>query len=164
MKWDEISAEQCSVARASAVLGDRWTLVILSDAFLGVRRFEDFEERLGISRTTLANRLKNLVHHGVLQRKKYQDNPARYEYRFTDKGRDLYPVITTILNWGDTYCSDEAGPPILRKHISCGLDMLPVLTCPECKEEVTARDVQARARPPHDRFPPILRGPMTAKD
>ncbi len=164
MKWDEISAEQCSVARASAVIGDRWTLVILSDAFLGVRRFEDFEERLGISRTTLANRLKHLVQHGVLLRKKYQKNPARYEYRLTDKGRDLYPVITTILNWGDKYCSDEAGPPILRKHISCGRDILPKLTCPKCQEEVTARDVQARARPPRDGSQPIRRGPMIARD
>ena len=84
MKWDEVADQQCSVARASAVLGDRWTLIILSDCFLGVRRFDDFQRRLGISRTTLANRLKLLEAHGVLARGQYRESPPRIEYRLTD--------------------------------------------------------------------------------
>lgn len=160
MKWDEISQEQCSVARTSAVLGDRWTLVILSDAFLGVRRFEDFQDRLEIPRTTLANRLKLLQAHGVFKRVQYQDNPVRYEYRFTEKGRDLYPVLTTVLNWGDKYYADAGGPPILRKHVSCGNDIQPSLICPDCKEGIDAHAVQARKRPEHRKYPSVKRGPV----
>lgn len=162
MKWDNIGDEQCSVARASAVLGDRWTLVILSDCFLGIRRFDQFQERLNIPRTTLANRLQKLEEHGVLLRKAYQQNPVRYEYRLTDKGRDLYPVISTILNWGDTYYDDGAGPPILRNHISCGHDIKPVLACPECNETLDARAIRARKRDHVSGFPEVRRGPRRA--
>lgn len=162
MKWDEIGEEQCSVARASAVLGDRWTLVILSDCFLGIRRFDMFQERLNIPRTTLANRLQKLEEHGVLLRKAYQQNPVRYEYRLTDKGRDLYPVITTILNWGDTYYDNGAGAPILRKHVSCGHDIKPVLSCPECKEPIDIRSIRARKRDPVHGYPEVRRGPRLA--
>lgn len=160
MKWDEVSDEQCSVARASAVLGDRWTLVILSDVFLGVRRFDDFQERLGISRTTLAQRLKHLERHGVLERRLYQTNPARYEYRLTKKGRDLYPVLSTLLNWGDKYYADEGGPPILRRHRGCGNVMQPILCCPECGEAIEARDVLAEARPEVPSQQAVKRGPF----
>ena len=124
------------MARASAVLGDRWTLLLLSDIFLGARRFEDFQERLGISRTTLANRLKLLEEHAVITRVPYQDNPPRNEYRLTDKGLDLFPVISTVINWGDKYYAGEHGPPILRRHTSCGEDVQPVLCCPQCHEEI----------------------------
>ncbi len=162
MKWDQIGEEQCSVARASAVLGDRWTLVILSDCFLGVRRFDMFQDRLNIPRTTLANRLQKLEEHGVLQRKVYQQNPTRYEYRLTDKGRDLFPVITTILNWGDSYYEDGAGAPIFRNHINCGHDIQPVLACPECSEPVDARSIRARKRDHIAGFPDVRRGPRFA--
>ncbi len=162
MKWDNIGEEQCSVARASAVLGDRWTLVILSDCFLGIRRFDMFQERLNIPRTTLANRLQKLEEHGVLLRKAYQQNPVRYEYRLTDKGRDLYPVITTILNWGDTYCDDGAGAPILRNHVPCSHDIKPVLACPECDEVVDARSIRARKRDHVSGHPDVRREPRTA--
>lgn len=160
MKWDEISQTQCSVARASAVLGDRWTLLIISDALMGVRRFEDFQKRLKMSRTTLASRLKLLERHSVLKRSRYQDNPARYEYRLTEKGRDLFPVITTILNWGDKHYCDEAGPPILRTHLDCGHDIQPELRCTQCHEPVDHRNMSGRARPSRGDMPDVERGPM----
>lgn len=160
MKWDEVSQQQCSVARASAVLGDRWTLLILSDAFLGTKRFDAFQQRLEISRTTLTNRLKLLEDHDVVSRKKYQSNPDRFEYKLTTKGHDLYPVISTLLNWGDTYYSDTDQPPIIRRHIPCGHDIQPVLSCPECKQEVTARTVSARKRPSVEGIPDVARGPV----
>lgn len=160
MKWDEIGHTQCSVARSSAVLGDRWTLLILSDAFLGVRRFEDFQNRLSLSRTTLTSRLKLLERHDVLNRCLYQDNPKRYEYRLTAKGRDLFPVITTILNWGDTYYADEAGPPILRQHTTCGHDVQPVLACPHCDETVGVHNMSGRSRPSMTGFPDVERTPI----
>lgn len=160
MKWDQIGQTQCSVARSSAVLGDRWTLLIISDAFLGVRRFEDFQSRLSLSRTTLTSRLKLLERHDVLTRRLYKDTPKRYEYRLTTKGRDLFPVISTILNWGDKYYADEAGPPILRKHLTCGHDIQPVLTCPECQDPVGAHNMAGRSRPTKPGFPDVERVPM----
>ena len=163
-RWDEIRETQCSVARASTVLGDRWTLLILSDIFLGARRFEDFQSRLQLSRTTLTSRLKLLETHEVLRRDRYQDNPPRYEYRLTQKGRDLYPVITTILNWGDTYYSDEAGPPVLRAHLDCGHDIQPVLSCPDCQGAVTTQNIRARKRDSVPGLPDVERGPVLRKE
>lgn len=160
LKWTEVSEQQCSVARASAVLGDRWTLLLLSDIFLGVRRFEEFQERLGISRTTLTSRLKLLEKHGVISRVRYQDNPPRHEYRLTGKGHDLFPVLSTIINWGDKYYTDDYGPPILRRHINCATDVQPILCCPDCHDEIDARSIKARRRPERKGVPDVRRGPV----
>ncbi len=151
------------MARASAVLGDRWTLLLLSDIFLGVRRFEDFQERLGISRTTLTNRLKLLEQHSVLTRVQYQGNPPRYEYRLTEKGMDLFPVVSTVINWGDKYYAGEAGPPILRQHVSCGANVQPILCCPVCHEEIDPRSMVTHARPEAEGVPPVHRGPVSRR-
>lgn len=147
MKWSELAEQRCSVARSTAVIGDRWTLMILRDLFLGVRRFEDFERRLGISRSLIADRLKLLVDEGVLRREAYQDRPLRYEYRLTDKGLELHPVIMAIVHWGDVHYAGEEGPPLLHRHKACGCDFAPVTTCSECGEPVTARDVEVRIGP-----------------
>ena len=144
MKWNTLADQPCSVARTVAVIGDRWTLMILRDCFLGVRRFEDFERRLGISRSIVAERLKALVEEGVLRREAYQDRPLRHEYRLTEKGLALHPVIMAIVHWGDVHCAGEAGPPLLHRHKACGCDFSPVMTCSECGEPVTGRDVEVR--------------------
>lgn len=162
MRWDEVSSQECSVARASAVLGDRWTLLILSDVFLGVRRFEDFQSRLGISRTTLAERLRRLEEHGVLEKRVYQTNPPRCEYRLTPKGLDLHPLLMSMINWGDTWYAGKSGPPILRTHVSCGHDVAPVLSCPECGEVIGPHSIRARKRQPGRGLRPVERGPMPA--
>lgn len=145
MKWDDLAGQPCSVARSLAVIGDRWTLLILRDCFMGVRRFEAFQARLGISRTIVTDRLGKLVQEQVLDRIAYQDNPPRYEYRLTPKGRDLYPVIMAIVHWGDVHYAGADGPPILHRHKTCGCDFAPVMTCSECGEPVAARDAQWRA-------------------
>ena len=144
MKWEELAQEPCSVARSVAVIGDRWTLMILRDCFLGVRRFEAFQERLGISRTIIADRLKHLTQEGVLRRVAYQEHPTRYEYRLTDKGLDLHPVIMAVVHWGDRHYAGEAGPPLLHRHKTCGCDFHPVQTCSECGEPLDARAVETR--------------------
>jgi DNA-binding HxlR family transcriptional regulator len=144
MKWNALSDEPCSVARTVAVIGDRWTLMLLRDSFLGVRRFEDFERRLGISRSLVAERLKRLVEEGVLRREAYQDRPVRHEYRLTEKGLALHPVIMAIVHWGDSYYAGEAGPPLVQRHKTCGCDFAPVMTCSECHDPITARDVEVR--------------------
>lgn len=147
MKWEDLADQPCSIARSVAVIGDRWTLMILRDAFLGVRRFEAFQTRLGISRTIITERLKLLVEEGVLAKVPYQDRPVRHEYRLTQKGMDLYPVVMAIVHWGDRHYAGEAGAPLLHHHKTCGCDFHPVMTCSECHAPVGAREVETRAGP-----------------
>ncbi len=147
MKWDELANEPCSVARTVAVIGDRWTLMVLRDCFLGVRRFEDFQSRLGISRTVTAERLKGLVDEGVLKKEAYQARPPRFEYRLTEKGLDLYPLMMAVVNFGDRHYGGDEGPPLIHRHKACGCDFQPVMTCSECGEAPKARDVETRPGP-----------------
>jgi DNA-binding HxlR family transcriptional regulator len=147
MKWDELEEEPCSLARTVAVIGDRWSLLILRECFLRTRRFEGFQSALGITRHLLAERLKKLVRYGVLRRIPYQDSPKRHEYILTQKGLDLYPIIMSIVHWGDTHMVDERGRPLLHEHKSCGKMFDPVLVCSECGEPVTAKGVHVHPGP-----------------
>ncbi|CAN5876985.1 helix-turn-helix domain-containing protein [soil metagenome] len=147
MKWEDLADQPCSIARSVAVIGDRWTLMILRDAFLGVRRFEAFQTRLGISRTIITARLKLLVDEGVLTKVPYTDRPVRHDYRLTQKGLDLYPVVMSIVHWGDRHYAGDAGAPLLHRHKPCGCDFAPVMTCSECHAPVGAREVETRAGP-----------------
>lgn len=142
MRWEELEQQPCSIARTLAVVGDRWTLMILRDCFLGVRRFDAFEKRLGITRHVLAERLKKLVEYGVLIKVPYQQRPLREEYRLTEKGLELHPAILALVSWGDKHMADERGAPVRHIHKSCGQVMRPVTVCSECGELVTARDVK----------------------
>src|SRR5487761_1429839 len=108
MRWTELDREACSVARTVSVIGDRWTLLILRDCFLRVRRFEEFEQRLGITRHILADRLRKLVAAGVRARVAYQERPRRYEYRLTETGLDLHPVLLALVGWGDAHKAGES--------------------------------------------------------
>jgi DNA-binding HxlR family transcriptional regulator len=138
---------KCSVARTLSVIGDRWTLLIVRDTFLGMRRFEDFQNDLGMTRHRLSARLKKLVEDGILARVQYQNGPRRFEYRLTEKGFDLYPVVVALLRWGDRWMAGKEGPPIELVHRRCGAHVTPALTCPACKEEVNARTMTARLGP-----------------
>ncbi len=142
MRWEELGQEHCSVARTLSVIGDRWTLMILRDCFLGVRRFEQFERRLGVTRHLLTDRLKKLVHHGVLYKSTYQEKPLREEYRLTQKGLDLHPVLMALVHWGDAHMADEHGAPLIHIHKSCGHAMSPVTVCSHCVKPVAAKDIQ----------------------
>src|SRR3954467_9656371 len=113
-------AQHCSIARALEVLGDRWTLLVIRDAFLGLRRFDDFQRDLGVARNVLTDRLGRLVEEGVLERRRYQERPERFEYRLSDKGVELWPVIVHLLKWGDRHYADDAGPPMMLAHRGCG--------------------------------------------
>ncbi len=128
------------VARAFAVVGDRWAGLILRDAFLGVRQFESFRKRSGAARGTLTSRLKSLVDHGVLQRHKYQETPVRYEYRLTAKGLDLYPYIMSVWAWETRWSEESHIPPDLH-HRDCGQAMRPEFRCKACHGGVSLRDV-----------------------
>ena len=143
MRWDTLAKEDCSLARTQAVIGDRWTLMILRDAFLRVRRFEDFEASLKIARRVLSERLALLVEHGILAKVPYQSRPTRYEYRLTDKGLELYPALIALVHWGDKHYAGKDGPPVVHRHMTCRHAFRSVMTCSECRREVRARDVVA---------------------
>ncbi|CAA0079224.1 putative HTH-type transcriptional regulator [Zhongshania aliphaticivorans] len=147
MRWDQLDQQPCSLARTLAVIGDRWTLLILRDCFLGVRRFEQFEKRLGITRHLLTARLKKLVENGVLYKSAYQERPLREEYRLSEKGLALHPIILNLVNWGDTYMSDERGAPIIHIHKNCGHIMQPRTHCSECGDPITAKNVRVEIGP-----------------
>lgn len=136
----------CSVAQCLEVVGEWWSILILRDAFLGVTRFDQFQERLGISRNILNHRLSRLVDEGIMAKIPYRDRPARYDYRLTDKGRDLWPVITAMRQWGDVYAAPQ-GPPVTVVHKACGKTSQAVYVCSECGEPVTARDFSVEPGP-----------------
>ena len=147
MRWNELEGEACSLARTVGVIGDRWTLLILRDCFLGVRRFEEFQQRLGIARPLLSDRLRKLVEEGVLRKVPYQESPPRHEYRLTPKGLDLHPVLMAIVHWGDVHLSGRKGRPLLHRHVRCGHLFDPVAVCSECGEELSAREVTVEPGP-----------------
>ena len=122
MKWDEYDTSSCSVARTLDVLGDRWTLLVLRDIFNGVRRFDDLSRHLRVARDVLTRRLANLIDEGILFRLPYQEpgSRTRYEYRLTEAGLDLRPVLLALMAWGDRYRADEGGPPNAVIHYECG--------------------------------------------
>jgi DNA-binding HxlR family transcriptional regulator len=137
----------CSVAQFLETAGEWWTMLIVRDAVLGVTRFDDFHERLGISRNVLTQRLEHLVAHGVLARKAYQDNPVRYDYRLTEKGRALWPVLTAMRQWGDDWAAPD-GPPLILRHDACGHPTKLVMACSECGERVaSSNDLSVAAGP-----------------
>ena len=147
MKWNDLEQEKCSLARTVSVIGDRWTLLVLRDCFLGVRRFDEFLDRLEISRPMLADRLARLVDAGVLRKEPYQTSPPRHDYRLTPKGLDLYPVILSIVHWGDMHMAGRAGRPLLHRHANCGHHFDPLLVCSACGEALDARAVTVEAGP-----------------
>jgi len=135
----------CSVAQCLEVVGEWWTMLILRDAFLGVTRFDVFQERLGIARNVLQTRLAGLVDAGVLERVPYSEHPPRYDYRLTPKGRDLWPVVNAMRQWGDQYAAPH-GAPVTLVHRSCGHVAQGVIVCSECGGSMNARTVQAVTR------------------
>jgi DNA-binding HxlR family transcriptional regulator len=142
MRWSEIDQQTCSVARTLAVIGDRWSLLVLRDLFLGTRRFEDFCRQLGISRPALTKCLRKLEEHGVLEKRQYQSRPPRSEYHLTAKGLDLYPVMMTMASWGDRWQDDGNGAPIEYLHSSCGHKTRPTMHCSECHEPLHPHEVR----------------------
>jgi len=136
----------CSVAQCLEIVGEWWSLLIVRDAFLGVRRFDDFQARLGISRNILNDRLKKLVDNGVLQRVPYQDKPPRSEYLLTEKGRDLWHVLIAMRQWGDQWVA-PAGPPLQMRHSTCGHVVQAVPMCSDCGEPLDPRSVTVEPGP-----------------
>lgn len=136
------------MARTVSVIGDRWTLLVLRECFLRVRRFEAFQARLGITRPLLAERLQKLVEAGVLAKVAYQERPTRHEYRLTPRGLDLYPVLMAIVHWGDVHMAPGGRRPVLHRHAACGHLFDPVTVCSVCAAPLDAREVTVEPGPP----------------
>jgi DNA-binding HxlR family transcriptional regulator len=139
--------EADSVGRALALVGERWSLLILREAFFGVRRYGEFVRNLSIPRPTLSARLKTLVDAGVLERVPYATEPERHEYRLTTAGRDLFPAVVTLMRWGDTYLAGPDGPPILLRHKDCGEIADTYVACRHCGGDVTVDKITPEPGP-----------------
>jgi DNA-binding HxlR family transcriptional regulator len=146
MEW---SADNCTVGRTMAILGERWTVVVLREVFMGVRRFAEITERSGIPRQVLSDRLTALVDEGILRRVPYQERGSRVreEYRLTDKGFDLYPVLIAVKEWGDRYLADPEGAPVLTVHSDCGAEVGVSLECGSGHHIESLREIVPRPGP-----------------
>jgi DNA-binding HxlR family transcriptional regulator len=149
MPYRPFSGQNCSVAEALAVVGERWTLLIMREVLLGRRRFQDIREGTGVATNILSDRLATLVDHGVLRRERCGEQPDAFEYVPTRKGVDLWPVITSLLAWGDRYAA-PGGAPRVVVHTTCGHDAHPALHCSHCGEELDPRAVATRPGPGAD--------------
>ena len=134
--------QNCSVARTLETIGERWTLLIIRDAFHGARRFEDFQRSLGVARNVLTARLNLLIDEGYMERRRYSERPARHEYRLTQKGVDLWPVLFTLMTFGEKYYPLD-GAMIEVEHRDCGTRVDDHMCCPKCGVQVGVRDVVA---------------------
>lgn len=137
----------CAIAQSLEIIGEWWTLLVIRDAFLGIRRFDDFVDRLGISRNVLTNRLDTLVEAGVFERRYYDEGRGRADYVLTPKGRALWPVITTLREWGDEWLLGEGNEPVLLEHRACGELTHLKMSCECCGEPLDGSSVRAVAGP-----------------
>jgi DNA-binding HxlR family transcriptional regulator len=136
-----------SVERAISVVGDGWTFLVLREAFFGVRRFDEFQKNLKAAPNILTSRLKKLVSCGLLDRVQYLERPPRYEYRLTEKGRDLYPATVLLMRWGDKWLDGGNGAPLELVHRTCGNKTDPVLKCNRCNKPVALSEIDWRPGP-----------------
>jgi DNA-binding HxlR family transcriptional regulator len=147
VKRTDTSDWPCTIARSVDVLGDHWNLLIIRQACLGTRRFDDFQAALGTGRNILSQRLGRLVDEGLLTRVEYQANPPRHEYRLTDRGREVYPILAAMAAWGEKWLTGPEGTPLILHHTACHHDMHAIVVCSECAQPLDVRQVQAKAGP-----------------
>jgi DNA-binding HxlR family transcriptional regulator len=146
MPYREFEGQNCSIARALAVVGERWSLLVMREVMLGRRRFREIQRQTGVATNILSDRLDTLVERGVLERRASREDPATPEYRATRKGLDLVPVLIALTRWGDAYDSPN-GPPREPFHSQCGHEIEAILHCAHCGREVGPEEVRARPGP-----------------
>jgi DNA-binding HxlR family transcriptional regulator len=146
MRFEGLAEQSCSISRSLALLGDRWTLAVVKQAFARTRRFEDFLSALGISRALLSDRLKRLWEAGVLEKVRYESNRPRHEYRLTNAGLALYPILQAIRQWGDDHLAPD-GAPLIYGHRGCTGTATVAMQCSRCGEPLSAHDVDVLPGP-----------------
>lgn len=149
MNWLEVSTENCTVQRTLDLVGEKWTLLVLRDAFNGVRRFDDFHRHVGLSEAVLAGRLRKLVEAGILASVPYQEQGSRtrHEYRLTSKGKDLWPVLVALRQWGEAHVANPEGPVLDLRHSTCGAPVNVVVECSGEHVGLTPAEVTAKPGP-----------------
>ncbi|MGH2864829.1 MAG: winged helix-turn-helix transcriptional regulator [Solirubrobacteraceae bacterium] len=157
MLGNDYKSQVCSIAGALEVVGERWSLVIVRDIFLGLRRFDEIQSDLGIARNVLQTRLTRLLERGVIERRAYREHPPRFEYLLTEKGVDLWPTIVALMKWGDRHCPPAAGPPVLLEHRGCGGTIDDHRVCERCGARLCAHDARALPGPGATPEHPLLR-------
>jgi DNA-binding HxlR family transcriptional regulator len=164
MLRNDYDSQACSIAGALAVIGERWSLLIVRDVFLGLRRFDQIQSDLGVARNVLQTRLARLLEHGILEKRLYNERPPRYEYLLTDKGLDLWPTIVALMRWGDEHAAPPGGPAVLLEHRGCGGAVDDHRICEACGARLSVRDVRALLGPGAPSDHPLLRSgrPVTA--
>lgn len=135
-------AKALATQEALALLADRWSFLLIREAFSGVHRFGQLQRNLGIARNVLSERLSKLVQHGLLERVRYRTDPDWYEYKLTERGLGLYPAILAFFRWADTHYGDPSRPAVQIRHRACGKLTQPLLVCSECREPLGATDVE----------------------
>jgi DNA-binding HxlR family transcriptional regulator len=147
MPYRPFTEQNCSIAAALAIVGERWTLLVLRDVLFGRRRFSEIKRSLGVAPNILSDRLSQLVEHGLLERRPLDDHADAYEYVPTAKGRDVSPILSSLLRWGDEYAVPAGGPPRIQVHKTCGHDAHPRLHCSHCGELIGSGELESRPGP-----------------
>ena len=151
----DYDAENCTIAKTLAIVGEKWTLLIIRDLFYGLRRFDDLHRSVGCARTVLSDRLATLVAHDLVARAEYRapGQRSRLEYRLTEKGVDLFPALQALREWGDRWEADPQGPPVIVRHRDCGAALRGEVRCADGHGPLAARDAQAGPGPAAKRRP-----------
>ncbi len=157
MLGNDYSSQTCSIAGALEVVGERWSLLIVRNVFLGLRRFDQIQGNLGIARNVLQTRLERLVDKGVLERKLYSERPPRYEYLLTEKGLDLWPTVVALMQWGDRHAAPAGGPAVVLEHRGCGGRVDEHRVCEKCGKPLSARESRALPGPGASPEHPLVR-------
>lgn len=147
MRWKEVSQQTCSISRSLAIFGDTWTLLVIRQIFLRIRRFSDIQASLGITKHRLSDRLNRLIEEDIIYKELYDAKANRYEYRLTERGLDIYPILMSITQWGNKWASDDDGDPVTYVHKSCGHVMNPVMICGHCGDKLDPTQVVVNVGP-----------------
>ena len=147
MPIEAFASQNCSIARTLSVLGERWTMLVLRELSLGNTRFDEVQRELGVATNILSARLTTLVDEGIAERHRYSEHPERYEYRLTQKGWDLQPILLGFLRWGDRYTAGRRGAPLETVHADCGHAFHMVPTCSHCGGEIKPSTTRVRPGP-----------------
>jgi DNA-binding HxlR family transcriptional regulator len=162
MRWQDTNTQTCSIARSMSIFGDRWTLLVIRQIFMRIRRFSEIQSSLGIPKHRLSDRLSRLVEEGVIYKDAYDNAGKRFDYKLTDKGLALYPIVVAIAQWGDNWMADGDGRPIEYIHKDCGHGAEPKVCCTACDEPITAHNTFAR--PAQGILKKIARGEFSEAD
>lgn len=157
MPYRPFEKQNCSIADALAVVGERWTLLVMREVLLGSRRFAEIRRNTGVAPNILSDRLNTLVEQGLLRRRLYREHPESHEYHPTAKGADLGPVLIALMQWGDKYAAGPAGPPRVIVHAACHHDAAPRLHCSHCGEPLRTGEIEVRPGPGAD---PVRETPL----